>query len=329
MSFHPLTPAGHDHTFGHAQKRPGETATQIVIAITAVMMVIEIAAGIAFGSMALLADGLHMASHALALGIAAFAYVYARRHADDPRFSFGTGKVSALSGFTSALLLLGFAAVMAVESVQRLLSPVDIAFGQAILVAVLGLVVNGVSMFLLGGHDHHGHGHHEHHDHDHHSHDHHDGADHHGDHHHHGDHNLRAAYLHVLADALTSLLAIFALLAARYLGWQWMDPLMGIVGAILVARWSLSLVRQSGRVLLDFQGPESARGAIRQAIEAVPGSKVTDLHLWVIGPELYALEMAVCSATPRPAAEYRARLPAIPGLAHVTIEVHGLEGAGT
>lgn len=324
MSLHPLSPAGHDHTFGHSQKRPGESATLTVIAITAVMMVVEIGAGIAFGSMALLADGLHMASHALALGIAAFAYVYARRHADDPRFSFGTGKVSALSGFTSALLLLGFAAVMAVESVQRLLAPVDIAFGQAILVAVIGLVVNGVSMFLLGGHGHHdGHDHSDHHDEeDGHGRAHHDHA-----HHHHGDHNLRAAYLHVLADALTSLLAIFALLAARYLGWQWMDPLMGIVGAALVARWSVSLVRQSARVLLDFQGPESMRAAIRKSIESEAGSRVTDLHLWVIGPNLYALEMAVCSPTPRAAAEYRARLPAIAGLAHVTIEVHGQEGA--
>lgn len=307
MSLHPLSPAGHDHTFGHAQKRPGESATIAVIALTAVMMVVEIVAGIAFGSMALLADGLHMASHALALGIAAFAYVYARRHADDRRFSFGTGKVSALSGFTSALLLLGFALVMAVESVQRMLSPVDIAFGQAILVAVLGLVVNGVSMLLLGGH-HHEHGEHaDDHDHD----------------HHHGDHNLRAAYLHVLADALTSLLAIVALLAARYLGWQWMDPLMGIVGAILVTRWSVSLVRQSARVLLDFEGPEPIRAAIREAVEAEAGSRVTDLHLWVIGPGLYALEMAICVPTPRPAADYRARLPAIPGLAHVSIEVHG------
>lgn len=328
MSLHPSTPAGHDHTFGHGCRRPGETRTLVVIAITAVMMVVEIAAGIAFGSMALLADGLHMASHALALGIAAFAYVYARRHASDPRFSFGTGKVNALAGFTSALLLLGFAVAMASESLQRLWSPVAIAFDQAILVAVLGLLVNGVSMFVLGGHGHapgHAGGHDDEGD------DERDGErDDEGDrphHHHHGDHNLRAAYLHVLADALTSLLAIFALLAARYLGWQWMDPLMGIVGALLVARWSLTLIRQSGSVLLDFQGPHALREAIRAAIEALPGSRVTDLHLWVIGPNLYALELAICATEVRPAADYRACLPAIAGLAHVNIEVHGPDDA--
>lgn len=341
MSFHPSSPSGHDHTFGHANKRPGEARTLIVIAITAVMMVVEIAAGLAFGSMALLADGLHMASHAAALGIAAFAYVYARRHASDPRFSFGTGKVNALAGFTSALLLLVFALAMFSESLQRLWSPVEIAFGQAILVAVLGLIVNGVSMAVLGGHAGHDHEHD-----DGHGHGHAHGADRRGNlpsagtdagerrvgnrrahpHGHHGDHNLRAAYLHVLADALTSLLAIFALLAARYLGWQWMDPAMGIVGAVLVARWSILLVRQSGCVLLDFQGPESSRAAIRQAVELLPGSRVTDLHLWVIGPNLYALEMAVCSTTARTAADYRACLPTIVDLAHVNIEVHGPRG---
>lgn len=310
----------------------------IVIAITAVMMVIEIAAGVAFGSMALLADGLHMASHTLALGIAAFAYVYARRHASDPRFSFGTGKVNALAGFTSALLLLVFALAMVSESLQRLWSPVEIAFGQAILVAVLGLVVNGVSMAVLGGHAGHDHEHEHEHEHGHgHAVDH---PDHQANartkggerrvgnrrahtHGHHGDHNLRAAYLHVLADALTSLLAIFALLAARYLGWQWIDPAMGIVGAVLVARWSISLVRQSGCVLLDFQGPEASRAAIRHAIEQLPGSRVTDLHLWVIGPNLYALEMAIWSTSDCTAADYRACLPTIVGLAHVNIEVHG------
>src|SRR5262245_1975996 len=218
----------HDHSFGQERKRPGESRTLIVIAITAGMMVVEIAAGLVFGSMALLADGLHMASHAAALGINALAYVYARRHAHDDSYSFGTGKVNTLGGFTGAVLLAGFAFLMASESVQRLISPVTIAFNQAIFVAVLGLVVNGVSRLVLG----HGHDHDE------------EGTDD-DDHehpetpHHHRDHNLVSAYLHVLADALTSLLAIVALLAAKYLGLNFMDPLMGIVGAFLVARWSL------------------------------------------------------------------------------------------
>ena len=218
----------HDHSFGQDRRRPGERRTQLVIVITATMMVIEIAAGVLFGSMALLADGLHMASHAVALGINAYAYAYARRHAHDASYSFGTGKVNTLGGFTGAVLLAAFALLMASESVQRLVAPVPIAFNQAIWVAVLGLVVNGVSMLILGHH--HGHAHdHDHHDHEHPEHDHeaHEGAGH--------DHNLVSAYLHVLADALTSLLAIVALLAAKYFGLTWMDPFMGIVGAVLVA----------------------------------------------------------------------------------------------
>ncbi len=211
----------HQHTFGQDLKRPGEFRTLVVIAITASMMVVEIAAGLAFGSMALLADGLHMGSHAVALGISAFAYVYARRHAHNERYSFGTGKVNTLGGYTGAILLAVFASMMAFESVVRLFNPVEIAFNQAIFVAVLGLIVNGASVFILDvGHDH---------EHDHHGHD------------HHHDHNLKSAYLHVLADALTSLLAIFALLIGKYFGAVWMDPVMGIVGAILVARWSIGL----------------------------------------------------------------------------------------
>jgi len=219
---------GHDHSFGQDVRRPGESRTLIVIGITAAMMVVEIAAGIAFGSMALLADGLHMGSHAAALTVTAVAYVYARRHAGDPRYSFGTGKVNALGGFSSAVLLAMFALLMVWESVHRFLNPVEIHFDRAILVAVIGLVVNGASALVLGtGH---GHGHGDHHadDHDH--------ARDHGPHgHSHGhDHNLRAAYFHVLADALTSVLAIVALLAGKHLGLTWMDPAMGIVGAGLV-----------------------------------------------------------------------------------------------
>jgi cation diffusion facilitator family transporter len=232
MHTHNIESWRHDHSFGQEKVRQGEHRTLIVIAITAVMMVVEIAAGITFGSMALLADGLHMASHTAAIGIAAFAYVYARRHAFDKRFSFGTGKVNPLAGFASAVLLIVFAGLMAWESTERFFNPIDIAFNQAILVAIFGLIVNGASALILGhsGPDHeHGHDH---------SHGHHHDEKHH-------DHNLRAAYFHVLADALTSVLAIVALLAGKYYGLNWLDPVMGIVGALLVARWSLSLVRST------------------------------------------------------------------------------------
>lgn len=319
---HDIHSPEHSHAFGQDQKRPGESRTLIVIAITTVMMVVEIAAGLAYGSMALLADGLHMASHAAALGIAAFAYIYARRHAHDTRFSFGTGKVNALAGFTSALLLALFALIMAWESLLRLVQPVPIEFGQAIFVAVLGLLVNGLSMLVLGQAGHHHHdaaadaGHtepHWHvHEHDHGEHDH--GR-------HHGDHNLRAAYLHVLADALTSVLAIVALLAAKYLGWRWMDPLMGIVGAVMVARWSWGLLRTASGVLLDYQAPAALRRALCAAVEAGSSARVTDLHLWSIGPGLYAAALIVVSEEPLRAEDYKARLPAGLGLAHVTVEV--------
>jgi cation diffusion facilitator family transporter len=295
----------HSHTFGQDRKRPGEIRTIVVIAITATMMVVEIAAGVIFGSMALFADGLHMASHAAALGINAFAYVYARRRARDTRYSFGTGKVNALGGFTGAVLLAVFALMMAWESVLRIVHPVAIAFNQAIFVAVLGLIVNGVSMVILGHHDHH--------------------AEHDDEHHH--DHNLRAGYLHVLADALTSVLAIFALLAAKYAGLVWMDPLMGVVGAMLVSRWSLGLLRTSGAVLLDRQEPEDLCESIRQSIEG-GGDEVVDLHLWSIGPGIYALIVSVVAEDPKPPAHYKRRMPSHPGLVHVTIEVHARRDAG-
>src|SRR6185503_20060413 len=274
-----LTRWRHEHSFGQDRRRPGESRTQVVIAITATMMVVEIAAGIVFGSMALLADGLHMASHAVALGINAYAYAYARRHARDAAYSFGTGKVNTLGGFTGAVLLAAFALLMASVSVQRLVSPIRIAFDQAIWVAVLGLIVNGASMLILGRHTHdeedHGHDHDHDHDDDDDDHDHahtHDAAAH--------DHNLGSAYLHVLADALTSLLAIVALLAAKYFGLAWMDPTMGIVGAVLVARWSFGLLKTTSAVLLDRSAPEELRAALEGAIERVDGNRVVDLHLW-------------------------------------------------
>lgn len=266
-------------------------------------MVVEIAAGLLFGSMALLADGLHMGSHASALGIAWFAYVYARRHAHDDRFSFGTGKVNALAGFSSALVLLVVALLMTWESVERLLHPVSIAFNQALVVAVLGLVINGLSMLILG-HDE--------------AHDHEDDAD--EDHHHHHDHNLRAAYFHVLADAMTSVLAIAALLAGKYVGATWLDPAMGIVGALLVGKWAFGLIRTTSSILLDHQASATLR---RQIVANLTenGDQVVDLHLWVVAPGALGLIVAIASRHPKTPAEYRAMLPADDSLRHVTIEV--------
>lgn len=296
----------HSHSFGQDQKRPGETRTLIVIAITASMMVVEIVGGIAFGSMALLADGLHMGSHAVALGINAFAYVYARRHAHNERYSFGTGKVNTLGGYTGAILLAVFAALMVWESVFRLINPVAIAFNQAIFVATLGLIVNGASVFILG--DNHSHDH-SHHDHDH-------------DHHHHHDHNLKSAYLHVLADALTSLLAIFALLIGKYFGAIWMDPMMGIVGAILVGRWSLGLLKSTSAILLDEQISDEVANRVRDAIENDDDHKIVDLHLWTVAPGIYAAVLSVVSRTPRQPDYFKSLLPDHLPIRHISVEVH-------
>lgn len=300
----------HSHAAGQDVRRPGERRTFIVIAITGTMMVVEIVAGILFGSMALLADGLHMASHAAALSISAFAYVYARRHAHDTRFSFGTGKVNALGGFSGALLLLLFALVMAWESYRRLVSPVDIIFNHAIFVAVIGLVVNGVCVAILGKSDHvrepgdaHRHEDQKHHAHDH-------------------DHNLASAYLHVLADTLTSVLAIVALLAAKYFGAVWMDPVTGVLGAILVACWSVGLLRLTSGVLLDRQGPEIICSEIVKRIEEDGDSRVADLHLWSIGPDVYAATIAVVAHEPASPDQYRARISGNMSLAHISIEVN-------
>ena len=297
----------HDHIFGQDKVRPGERRTLWVIFITATMMVVEITTGIAYGSMALLADGLHMASHTAALGITTIAYVYTRRCATDSRFCFGTGKVNAFAGYTIAVLLALFALLMAWESVNRLFNPVEIAFNQAIVVAVLGLIVNGASMFILGDHHDHGHDHH------------------HADQHHHNhahDHNLRAAYLHVLADALTSLLAIFALLAGKFMGLNWMDPVMGIVGAILVARWSLGLIRDTSGILLDHHAPAAVLEQTRVAIEDVDNNRIADLHIWSIGPGIYSATMAVVSDTPKPPEYYKSLIPNNLGIVHTIVEVH-------
>lgn len=300
----------HDHTFGQDLKRQGESRTLIVIGITAAMMAVELVAGIIFGSMALLADGLHMASHAVALGINAFAYIYARRNARNSLYSFGTGKVNALGGFTGAVLLAVFALIMAVESFHRLINPIEIIFNQAIFVAVLGLLVNGVCVFILGTKDHEHHHEHGHDDH-HHSHEH--------------DHNLKSAYLHVLADALTSILAIVALLTAKYFGLIWMDPVMGMVGALLVARWSIGLLGSTSGVLLDRQAPQSLRHEIKERMEADDNTRVTDLHVWSIGPEIYSALISLTACKPATPAEYKTRIPDSLGIVHVAVEVHDWE----
>lgn len=309
MNQQKLDTLNHSHSFGQEQKRKGEIRTLIVIAITGVMMLVEIIAGLVYGSMALYADGLHMASHTVALGITAFAYVYARRYAHDERYSFGTGKVNSLGGFTGAILLAVFAMIMAWESVDRLINPVEIIYNQAIFVAVVGLVVNGASMMILG-HEHHDHQ--QDHDHDH-------------DHGHQHDHNLRSAYLHVLADALTSLLAIVALLAAKYFGLIWMDPLMGIVGAVLVSKWSLGLIKVSSDVLLDKQAPDGLQQSVRQIIEQQQDTRVMDLHIWSIGPSIYAAEMVILSRGSEDPDHYRSLLPQGLGLVHTAIEVHAAD----
>jgi len=318
-----LKPWRHDHAFVPGQGGSGERRTRWVVAITLVMMAGEIVAGLAFGSMALLADGWHMGTHAAALGVAVFAYRYARRHAADPRYSFGTGKVGALSGFASAVGLAVVALMVFGESVSRLASPVAIRFDEAIAVAVLGLCVNVACALLLRDDDHdhgHGHGHGHPHEHD-------DDAATVGGHaahagHEHRDHNLRAAYLHVLADALTSVLAIVALLAGRTFGWTWMDPIMGIVGSLVIARWSLGLLRDTSAVLLDAEVAEGRREAIRAAVEVDAESRVADLHVWRVGPRHLAAIVSVVTPEPRAAAHYKQLLAGFPDLAHVTVEVH-------
>ncbi|EWY42580.1 cation transporter [Skermanella stibiiresistens SB22] len=299
----------HDHVFLGGAHDENARRTLWVVGLTAVMMVGEIVAGAVFGSMALLADGFHMATHAGALAVAAGAYSYAKRHATSRRFSFGTGKVGDLAGFASALVLGLVAVGIAFESVVRLLEPTTVAFGQATLVAVLGLAVNIASALLLSGGHHHGH----HHRHDH-------GHDHHGAGARHQDNNLRSAYVHVLADALTSVLAIVALIAGRYLDWVWLDPLMGIVGAVVIARWSFSLMRDTAAVLLDTTDPE-LEAEVRQHVEAPGDVRITDLHVWRVGPEAHAAIVSVTGSGATDGEVIRSRLAPVHELAHVTVEL--------
>jgi cation diffusion facilitator family transporter len=312
MHFDSLAPWQHVHAFSSGTERTAERRIRIVLGITAAMMVLEIAAGTVFNSMALLADGWHMSTHAGALGIAAFAYGFARRHAADRRFSFGTGKVGALAGFTSAVVLAIVVLAMVWESAQRMLAVQVIAFDEALVVAAVGLAVNLVCAAILGGHGHD--------DHDHHGHDHH--------HHDHGhDHNLQAAYVHVLADAFTSVLAIAALLLGKYLGWWWMDPAMGLVGAVVISRWAWSLIRRTSSVLLDHSDDDGLHEEVRAAIEGDADNRLADLHLWQIGQGHWAAILSVVTHAPRPPAHYKALLAEVHELSHVSVEIQPCSGA--
>jgi cation diffusion facilitator family transporter len=348
MAIHDLSAFRHAHAFD-AGNRAGERRTWIVVAITAVTMVAEIIAGWITGSMALLADGLHMATHVVALSIAGVAYFLARRWSADDRFAFGTWKIEVLGAFTSALLLAVVALAMVVESGKRFFNPEAIDFGPALVVAVVGLVVNVVCAVVLGGgHDHghaRGHGPAEVHGHDHRGHDHH-GHDHHGHHHHghqdHGHHpatpepgpnpenrdlapvdlNMSSAFAHVVTDALTSVLAIAALAAGLWWGIGWLDPAMGIVGALVIGWWSKGLIADSARVLLDREMDNPVVADIRRAIQSDGDAEIADLHVWRVGRASHAAVITVVAKSPLSPADYRARVAAIPSLAHVSVEVN-------
>ena len=305
MHIHTLQKWKHRHRY-NIEDGHGERNTRRVIVLTLSMMIIEITAGYLFGSMALLADGWHMGTHAVALGITAFAYYYARRHSDNPNYSFGTGKVGVLGGFTSAVVLAVIALLIGVESIQRLVSPQPIRFNEAIAVAFVGLVVNVISAFLLQEkHDHH-HGHE-------HDHEHTDKF---------RDHNLRAAYFHVLADALTSVLAIIALFTGKAFGWIWMDPIMGIVGALIISRWAYGLLVDTGKVLLDRDVNPEAVEEIRAIIEADSDNRVSDLHVWRVGSHHLSAIVSIVTHFPKSPDHYKKLLADYDEIAHVTVEVN-------
>ena len=309
MHIHTLQKWKHRHRFTVDDSR-GERNTRRVIVLTLSMMIIEVAAGHVFGSMALLADGWHMGTHAVALSITAFAYYYARKHSDNPRYSFGTGKVGVLGGFSSAVVLAVIALLIGVESIQRLVSPQPIRFNEAIAVAFIGLVVNVISAFLLQEK------HHHHHDHS---------ANDHGHDTKYRDHNLRSAYFHVLADALTSLLAIVALFTGKAFGWIWMDAVMGIVGAIIISRWSYGLLVDSGKVLLDRDVNPEALAEIKSRIETDSDNRVSDLHVWRVGTYHLAAIVSIVTHYPKVPEYYKKLLADYDEIAHVTVEVNQAE----
>jgi cation diffusion facilitator family transporter len=299
-----LTQWQHSHSYT-VDNPQGEKRTKLVIMITVIMMTIEIYTGYLFGSMALLADGYHMGTHAAALSITVFAYIYARRHADNPRYSFSTGKVGVLGGFASAVVLGVIALYMGGESLKRLFAPVTIQFNEAIGVAVIGLLVNLMCAYLLHAKHSHEYEHHN--------------------HNHHQDHNLRAAYLHVLADALTSFLAIFALLTGKHFGWVWMDPVMGLVGAVVITRWSVGLLKDTSRILLDKEESPALKEKIRATIEADADNLVADLHVWQMSPHHLSIILTVVTHYPKAPVHYKTLINEIIDNAHVTVEVQHCE----
>jgi cation diffusion facilitator family transporter len=308
----------HDHVFDTGNQA-AERGARIVMWITAAMMVVEIAAGWWFNSMALLADGWHMSSHALAVGLSAVAYASARKYAHDRRFAFGTWKIEILAGYSSAVILLGIAILMAWSSIERMFSPQPIHYREAIVIAAIGLVVNVVCALILGGAHDHGHGH---------SHDH--GDDH--DHAHH-DLNLRSAYVHVIADAATSVLAIVALAGGWIYGWAWLDPLMGVVGAVLVAAWAKNLIVSTGKVLLDREMDAPVVEEIRDVIAATaqtPDTALVDLHVWRVGKNAYSCAMSLLTSEPGLTARHvHAQLAVHEEIVHATIEVNMVEAPST
>jgi cation diffusion facilitator family transporter len=311
----PTTPlifsARHSHVFLGEGHQHAERRTWAVIVLCGAMMLLEIVGGALFGSIALVADGLHMSTHAGALLLAALAYSYARRHADDPRFTFGTGKLGDLAGFTSAVILTMIALLIGYEAISRFIEPVSIHFADAIPIAILGLAVNVASAWLLGAGGHHDHG--QGHSHGDHEHDDHNQAA-------HRDNNMRAAVIHVLADAAVSVLVIIGLLLARLFGWLWMDPLAGLVGACVIASWSYGLIRDTGAILLDMNPDRHMAEHLREAIES-DGDKLADLHLWRLGPGHLGAILSVITAKARGPDFYRAQLARFHALSHVTIEI--------
>ena len=322
MHTHSLDAWRHSHVFLGERHSHNERRVWLVVGLTTVMMVAEIVGGMVFGSVALTADGWHMATHAAALSISGIAYAFARRHAQNPRYTFGTGKFGELAGYTSAILLALVSVGIVYQAIERVFDPVTIQFSEAMTIACLGIVVNLVSAWLLGEH------HHDHH-HDHHGHDHHHGDDHahhasaHAAEHSHvhaSDGNQRAAFAHVVADAVTSALAIVALIAAGMFGWTWIDPLVGIIGALLIASWSFGLMRASSAVLLDVMPSDEIAGAVRSTLEK-GDDRVADLHLWQLGPGHIGAIVSIVTHDPQPPEHYKERLKDIPHLSHTTVEV--------
>jgi cation diffusion facilitator family transporter len=296
---HDLTPWQHPHHFLDSRDGQRQRRTQWVVWLTLVTMLVEILCGYLTGSMALLADGWHMSTHAAALGLTLFAYRYARQHADNARFTFGTGKVGALGGYTSALLLALVAALMIGESISRLYNPISIAYREALGVTLVGLLINAISAWLL-----------------------HENAPPHEHPHDRRDHNLQGAFTHVIADIMTSVLAIVALLGGQYLGWAKLDPIMGIVGALVILAWAWGLLRDTSRTLLDAEEHQALAQNIIAAIEALPDHKVVDLHIWRLSAAAQGCIVSILSHQPQAIAAYKSLIAAFPGIRHVTVEVN-------